>query len=155
MDNVEILEILPGGMTVNDQGDIVLSLVVVDREGRRWAGFAVGSSSDMEGLVRRAIASALRLRSLHAEVRSAPREEAREALHEAPPPHEASPSNPEPSEDEGKKKALKYLRALWAEAKRRGIDPAQITGRASVEDLQDLPLEELRQLYRVLHNALK
>ncbi len=155
MGNVEILEILPGGMTVNDQGDIVLSLVVVDREGRRWAGFAVGSSNDMEGLARRAIASALRLRSLHVEAQSVPREEARGALHEAPLPREASPSNPEAPEDEGKKKALKYLRALWAEAKRRGIDPAQITGRANVEDLQDLPLEELRQLYRVLHNALK
>ncbi len=153
MDNVEVLEILPGGMTVNDQGDIVLSLVVVDREGRRWAGFAVGSSNDMEGLTRRAIASALRLRSLHVEAQSAPREEAREAPYEAPPPCEASPSNT--PEDEGKKKALKYLRALWVEAKKRGIDPAELTGRASVEDLQDLPLEELRQLYRVLHNALK
>jgi hypothetical protein len=155
MDNVEVLEILPGGMTINDQGDIVLSLVVVDREGRRWAGFAVGPSSDMEGLARRAIAFAFRLRSLHVEAQSAPREEARGALHEAPLPREASPSNSEAPEDEGKKKALKYLRALWAEAKKRGINPAQITGRASVEDLQDLPLEELRELYRVLHNALK
>jgi len=153
--DTDVAEVLPGNMTLNDQGDIVLSLVVVDREGRRWVGFAVGPSDDLEAIAKRAIASALRLRSLHVGAQSAPQEEGREALHKAQPPRETPPSNPESPEDEGKKKeALRYLRALWMEAKKRGVDPARLTGRASVEDLQDLPLEELRSLYRVVHNAL-
>jgi hypothetical protein len=145
-------------MLLNDQGDVVLSLVVVDQEGRRWTGFAVGPSDDMEGLAKRAILSALKLRSLHVGgAQGTPREEVREALREVPPPHEASPSSPpETSDDEGKKKeALKYLRALWMELKRRGIDPVELTGKASVEDFQDLPLEELRRVYKLLYGNLK
>ncbi len=146
MGTADIMEVLPGNIVLNDQGDIVLSLVVVDREGRRWAGFAVGPSDNMDKLAEKAIASALRLRGLHVGARNRPQEEVREA--EAP---EAPPSEPP---DEGKKKALKYLGALWAEAEKRGINPAELTGRANVEALRDLPLEELRRLYRILHNAL-
>jgi len=159
---LEILEILPGNMILNDQGDIVLSLVVVDHNGRRWAGFAVGNSDNVDAIVKRAIASALGLRSLYGrsasrediEAQGVPREEARESLHEALPRENPSPNSESP-EDEGKKKALKYLRALWAEARRRGVDPTQVTGRATVEEFQDLPLEELREVYKLLYNALR
>jgi phosphoserine phosphatase len=152
----EILEILPGEMLLNDQGDVVLSLVVVDQEGRRWVGFAVGPSDSIEELAKRAILSALRFRSLHAG-QGAPSQEVREVAREAPPPREVLPSSPldNPEEEDKKKEALRYLRALWTELKRRGVDPAQLTGKASVEDFRELPLEELRKVYKLLHGALK
>jgi hypothetical protein len=156
MNNTEVAEVYLGGIMLNDQGDIVLSLVVVDREGRRWVGFAVGPSDDIEEVSKRAIVSALKLRSLHIGAQSAPREEVREAPRETLPRETPPSSYPEASEDEGKKReALKYLRALWMELKKRGIDPAELTGRSNVEDFQDLPLEELRKVYKLLHGALK